>query len=239
MFIDAYLPDKIRGYPFVSSPRWSTAITTVSNGDERRNQNWVHPLHRFTAPECVSCMDDLEDIKAAWYALAGPTHSFPFRDPLDFASRRLSEPNQTPSLLLRTDQYLGSYDPATRSYIRAVPDGIATDFQLMKEYSFGSVTYRRLVYMPVVETVLIGVNGDPPDDAISTPPFGGPFTVEVDRRSGVVSFSAAPGEGAVLTWGGLFDVECRFESDDAFDALTRSFGVTGAADLSFTEIRPC
>lgn len=228
MFIDAYLPEKLRGYPFVSTPRWSTAITSVSNGDERRNQNWVHPLHRFSAPESVTCQEQLEDIKDCWYALAGPTHSFAFRDPLDFASRRLPAPNNEPPILLRTDQYLGTFNPETMGYDRAIGDGVRNTFQLVKEYTFGTLTYRRLIYLPMVETILIGIDGNAPGVAPT-----------VDRRDGEVHFDTAPADGSVLTWGGLYDVECRFESDDAYDGIVRSFGVTGAADLSFTEIRPC
>ncbi len=229
MFIDSYLPEKIRGYPFVSTPRWSTAITQAFNGDERRNQNWVHPLHRFSAPEVVTCQEQIEDIRDAWLALAGPAHSFAFRDPMDFASRRLAQADRVPSLLLPPDQYLGVRDGQV--YARAVGDGLQTEFQLMKEYTFANVTYRRPIYLPQVGTILLGLNGSPVDP--------GDYFTEIDRIGGKVRFDPAPQLGAVLTWGGLFDVECRFEGDDAFDAIVRSYGVAGAADLSFVELRPC
>lgn len=238
MFIDAYLPAKLRGYPFVSSPRWSTSITAVANGSERRNQNWVHPLLRFSAPESVSCQEDLELIKAAWYALAGPADTFPFRDPLDFASRALPAPDTEPDTILATDQYLGVLNPETKSYDRALGDGTTRTFQLVKEYSFGTKTYRRPIYLPVVASVLVAINGFDPGGPNPSPP-GGPFTWSVTRSGGEVTFDHAPQAGSVLTWGGLFDVEARFESDESFDAITRAFGVTGAADLSFVEVRPC
>ena len=238
MFIDAYMPDKIRGYPFKSEPRWSTSITAVSSGSERRNQNWVHPLHRFTAPESVSCMEDLELIKAMWMATAGPADSFPIRDPLDFASRALVLPNEVPPVLLRTDQYLGTFNPETKSYDRAIGDGLTREFQLVKEYVFGPRTYRRLIALPVVATILIGVDGFAAGGADPSPQ-GGPFVVNVERYGGVVEFDHAPEDGSVLTWGGLFDVEVRFEADDSYAGITRAFGITGAADLSFVELRPC
>lgn len=237
MFIDAYLPEKIRGYPFVSSPRWSTTITSVSNGSERRNQNWVHPLLRFTAPESVSCMEDLEAIKAAWYALAGPADSFPFRDPLDFASRALGAPNVEP-LTVRTDQRLGTFNAETRSWEPASGDNLTRHFQLIKAYTFGSKTYYRPIFLPVVDTIQLAIDGSDPGGADPNP-NGGPFTWEVERYGGGVAFDHAPENGALLTWGGLFDVEARFESDESFDGIVRAFGVTGAADLSFVELRPC
>lgn len=225
MFIDTPVPVTIRAYPFTSSPRWSTNITMVDNGSEHRNQNWQHPLHRFVAPEAIRCQEDLEDVKDMWMALAGPADSFPFRDPLDFASRRLTIANEIP-VVGRTDQLLG------------VGDGLTREFQLQKAYTFGTKTYERLIYLPVVETIVVGMNALPPDTADPTLP-GGPYTVEVERRGGIVRFTPAPEEDMVLTWGGLFDVECRFEQDDSFDGIVRAFGVTGFADLTFVEIRPC
>ena len=225
MFIDSPIPLTVMAYPFTSSPRWSTNITQVDNGSEHRNQNWQHPLHRFNAPEAIRCQEDLEAVKDMWMALAGPADSFPFRDPLDFASRRLVIANEVPPTG-PTDQFLG------------VGDGLTREFQLQKVYQFGSKTYERLIYLPVVDSIQVAMNALPVGTPDPTLP-GGPYTFEVERRGGIVRFTPAPAEDVILTWGGLFDVECRFEQDDSFDALVRAYGVTGFADLTFVEIRPC
>src|SRR5690606_2710091 len=105
MFIDTYPPASIMKFGFVSSPRFSTGITAVASGAERRNQNWMHPLHSFVAPEAVECPEHLVALHNMWMTLRGPLHTFAFRDPLDFASRDLAAPGVVPAIG-RTDQVI-------------------------------------------------------------------------------------------------------------------------------------
>jgi uncharacterized protein (TIGR02217 family) len=223
-FRDVYLPDQVRGFPFVSSPRFNTTIVTVANGSEQRNQNWTHPLHRFTAPEGVKCHEAIEDLRDHWMIMRGPAFSFPFRDPMDFASTRLRAPNLAPSLAI-TDQVIGIGDDVTRT------------FQLKKTYTRGGYSYEREIYLPVVETVVLGIDATPIADV--APISGGPFTADVVRNGGEVIFDHAPQGGQVITAGFLFDVEIRFEADDVLDAVVKSFQASGFADLSFWEVRHC
>src|SRR6185369_13772495 len=144
-FVDEYLSPRIRRYPFTSTPQTSTRITRIQSGHERRNRNWIHPLHKFTAPDAVQCHDDLEDIKDAWLSLGGPATTFPFRDPLDFASRRLQKANLAPTVG-PTDQIIATADGATR------------EFQLYKTYTFGTATYVRKIWLPVEASVVIALN---------------------------------------------------------------------------------
>lgn len=224
MFIDQYPPDSIMKFGFVSSPRFSTAITAVASGAERRNRNWAHPLHTFAAPEAVECHEHLVALHNMWMVTAGPLHTFPFRDPIDFASRDLEAPNIVPSVG-STDQLLG------------IGDGIRTVFQLVRRYSFGLQTYDRVIHHPVVDSVVVAIDALPPEDVPGG--FGGPYTWTVDRATGLITFDHPPLEGQVITAGFLFDVEVRFEGDDSFDAIVRSFRVSGHADLVFVEVRPC
>ena len=115
MFIDQYPPASIMKFGFVSSPRWSTSITAVANGGERRNRNWQHPLHSFSAPEAVECHEHLAALHNMWMATAGPLHTFPFRDPLDFASRDLPAADVEPPIG-PTDQVIGIGDGSRRSF---------------------------------------------------------------------------------------------------------------------------
>jgi uncharacterized protein (TIGR02217 family) len=149
--------------------------------------------------------------------------SFPFRDPLDFASRALTRPNQIPAITF-SDQVLGT------------GDGIAVTFQLQKTYTRGAETYTRKVVHPVVSTVIVSI--DNTDPTTWTPPQV-PITWTVDRLTGIVTFSAPPAPGQVVRAGYLYDVEVRFESDESFDGLLRDYGVSGFADLVLVEIRPC
>jgi uncharacterized protein (TIGR02217 family) len=219
-FIDVYLDRCVPGYPCMSSPRWSTSITHSDSGAEQANQRWEHPLHRYTLPEAVRDHDVYEAVRDHWLITRGPLRSFPFRDPLDFASRALSRPNQIPPITF-SDQVLGT------------GDGIAVAFQLVKTYTRGAETYIRKVVHPVVSTVIVSINNADPLSG----GFPNPWTV--DRLTGVVTFSNAPAPGAVVRAGYLYDVEVRFESDESFDGLLRDYGVSGFADLVLVEIRPC
>lgn len=224
MFIDQYAPASIMKFEFVSSPRFSTSITAVASGAERRNRNWQHPLHTFAAPEAVECHEHLAALHNMWMALAGPLNTFPFRDPLDFASRDLDAPDVVPDIG-PTDQVIG------------IGDGARTEFQLVRRYTFGTASYDRAIFHPVVDTVEVAINALPPAEV---PPInGGPFSWTVDRETGIVTFNKPPLAGQVITAGFLFDVEVRFEGDDSYDGIVRSWRVSGHADLVFVEVRPC
>lgn len=224
MFLDDYAPEFLRRFDFVSVPRWSTNIGSVANGGEQRNQNWLHPLHRYTAPNAIDCHYKLMDLHKMWMVCRGPLHTFPMRDPFDCASLPTTSGDRAPAVT-RLDQSIGT------------GDGMRRAFQLQKHYNFAGHKYSRPIDLPVVDSVVIGINGiDPMDIPVNQ---GGPNAWTVDRRGGVVTFDRAPPAGAALTAGFVFDVECRFESDDAFDIVSRSFGASGTSDVVFVEVRPC
>jgi len=224
-FLDEYLPESLRGFPFTSSPRWSTTITAVASGQEQRNKNWKHPLHRFSAPEAIRCHDQIEDVKDHWMVVGGPFLTFPIRDPLDFSSGRLLLPDVEPTLF-STDATLG------------IGDGTNKEFQLVKTYTRGVLSYSRKITLPVVDSVIVGMNALDPSTSNPTLP-GGPYTWDVERQSGIVTFDHAPSTGVIVTAGFLFDVRVRFEADDSFDGIVQSYRVDGFADLTFVEVRPC
>lgn len=225
MFIDHYPPASIMKFGFVSLPRFSTSITAVASGAERRNRNWAHPLHTFSAPEAVECHEHLAALHNMWMTTAGPLHSFAFRDPLDFASRDLLAPGVAPPIG-PTDQVLG------------IGDGQRREFQLVRRYSFGGQHYDRAIAHPIVASVVVAINALPPEtDSPALP--GGPYFWTVDRETGGVTFDKPIRDGQVVTAGFLFDVEARFESDDSYEGIVRSFRVSGHADLVFVEVRPC
>jgi len=219
-FVDQYIPDSVPGFPCISSPRWSTDLQQVDSGAERANQRWEHPLHTFNLPDAIRTHDTFEGIHDHWMAMRGPAYTFPFKDPLDFASTPLVSPNIAPTLS-RTDQTLGT------------GDGSTILFQLVKAYARGAQSYSRNIYHPVVSTVLIGLDGV---DPLTVSPTMG---YSVDRLTGIVTFDTPPSPGVVVSAGFLYDVQVRFDSDDAFDGIVKTFGITGFADIELTEVRPC
>lgn len=219
-FVDEYISDCVPGYPCLSSPRWSTSITMVDSGAEQVNQRWEHPLHRYNLPEAVREQDVFEGIRDHWLVMRGPVHTWPFRDPLDFASVALNAPNTVP-VVTGLDQIIGT------------GDGAATVFQLKKTYTRGVQTYTRFIYHPIVSSVIVTVAG------VNPLTFSPPMTHTVNRLTGEITFSYAPAPGQIVRAGYLFDVEVRFESDDAFDGIVRTYGLGGFADITLVEVRPC
>ena len=220
-FRDVYLPDDIPGYGWVSGPRFKTTIQVSSGGGERPNQEWEHPLHRFVLPEAVardSAM--INSLKDHWLIMAGPFYFWPCADPLDKASIA-HEPNIFDSelelLIGETDQFID------------FGDGFSDSFQLIKTYSRGGFTYSRIIQFPVVNTVLVAVDGVLVD----------PSNYTVTRQGGIITFDTPPADDAMITAGFLFDVPVRFESDDAIEQIVRTWRTGGASDITLIEVRPC
>jgi uncharacterized protein (TIGR02217 family) len=116
-FVDVYAPPCMRVLekPVIAAPRWNVTVQVSAGGNERRNQNWEHPLWSFTLPEAAREQGHLEEVLAFWLALGGPLKSFPWRNPLDFASCGLTRPNSAP-LIIPSDQSLGTGDGLTRVF---------------------------------------------------------------------------------------------------------------------------
>lgn len=224
-FRDVYLPDDLLGMPCRSLPRFSTKIDLMKSGDEARNRNWNNPLRKFQLPEAVTDQDTLNQALAHWMVMAGPFHSFPFRDPFDFASCDLDSPNTVPA-------YTGS-DQALFT-----GDGLTYQFQLTKTYSLGGFTQSRNIYLPVLDEIEILINGVAPGSVSGA--LGGPYSVvSISRPGGLVTISPTPHAGLVGTWGGLWDTEVRWEGDDAFDQIAHSMDTDGAAEIDLVEVRRC
>lgn len=219
-FIDEYLSRRIVGYPVDIGPAFSTQITQVDSGAEQANRRWLHPLRSISIPQGVRDMETFEALKNHWLIMGGPFQTWPWRDPTDFASCPLTRVNEVPTVALG-DQPLGTGDGAT------------VEFQLIKRYTVGAQTYDRPIYRPIVSTVLIGIDG------VAIGDVSPPASATVSRNGGVVTFADPPGVGAVLTAGFLFDLEVRYESDDTFNGIMRTFGVSGFADIPLQEVRYC
>lgn len=219
-FVDQYLPPQIPGYPCRSSPRWSTSIVQVDSGAEQANQRWESPLWTFNLPEGVRSQEHFEKLRDHWLMMRGPAHTWPFRDPLDFASEPLPKPNVAPASL-------------TASQIIGTGDGVTTRFQLVKTYGTGPQAYTRKITLPVTASVVLTVNGVAPGS------LPAPLTFTVSRPGGIVEFSAPPLIGRTIRAGFLFDVPVRFQDDATLDGIVRTYGVSGFADIPLVEVRPC
>jgi uncharacterized protein (TIGR02217 family) len=222
-FIDEYMPEEVPGYPCVSAPRFKTTIQVSAGGNERRNQEWEHPLHQYILPEATARgVTVVNGLKKHWLITKGPLHTFPWSDPMDKASID-HVPNlpddELQALISETDQEIGT------------TDGFTDRFQLVKTYTVGSETYQRNITLPVVDSVIVAIDGVVVPDTDYT----------VTRPGGEIVFDLPPPVEVPgsITAGFLFDVEVRFESDDAFEGIVRTWQAGGFADLTLIEVRPC
>ncbi len=167
-------------------PERRTEIVMLNSGFEERNSPWAHSRRRYDAGLSMRSLDDMDAVIAFYEARRGPLFGFRWKDWTDCKS---CLPSLEPDFL---DQVLG------------VGDDVTTDFQLCKIYRSGEESYHRDIRKPVPNTVVIGVGGNE---------FVGGTHYTVDLITGVVTFFAAPGEGAIITAGYEFDVPVRFDTD--------------------------
>lgn len=219
-FQDIYLNDRIVGYPTEVAPNFSTQIVMVDSGSEQANARWSEPLRDINIPQGVRDQTTFNDLLDHWLVSRGPLKTWPFRDPTDFASCPLEVINQEPTLS-RADQEIGT------------GDGVTTDFQLVKQYTRGGYTHDRTIHFPVVASVLVGIDGVDPADLSPA------LAWSVSRLGGVVHFNTPPPNGAVITAGFLFDLQVRFQDDNTFRGIMRTYSVNGFADIPLQEVRYC
>lgn len=104
-------------------------------------------------------------------------------------------------------------------------DGTRTQFQLVKSYVSGAVTETRTIKKPVSSTVQIYKNAVLQSSGVS-----------VDTTTGVVTFTAAPAAGQVVTASFQFDVPARFDTD-RLSASLDAYGIHSWLDIPIVEVR--
>jgi uncharacterized protein (TIGR02217 family) len=173
-----------------------------------RNTPWAHGRRRYDIGGAIRTLDQMHDLIAFFEARRGKLHGFRFRDPFDFKS---CSPSGAPST---TDQNLGE------------GDGERVSFTLQKAYGVGASIYQRPITKAVTGSVLLAINGV----ALAAEAF------EVDHQTGVVTLTAAPADGAVVTAGFVFDTPVRFDVD-RLDLAIDGFGAGHAVAVPLVEIR--
>lgn len=106
-----------------------------------------------------------------------------------------------------------------------VGNGVVTAFQLVKTYNSGGVVESRVVKKIVDNSVSIYVN-----NVLIT------SGVSVDNNTGIVTFTAAPGNGLSIKADFQFDVPVRFDTDRLVSSLD-SYGVHSWKNIPIVEVR--
>ncbi len=117
----------------------------------------------------------------------------------------------------------GDYSASSQQI--GIGDGETTSFQLLKTYSSGGITQVRDIKKPVDNSVDIYVNSVLITSGLT-----------VDNTSGIVTFTSAPEEGAIITANFEFDVPVRFDTD-RLSASLDSYGVHSWNDIPLVEVR--
>lgn len=192
-------PDTLETFPvlpswgFIATPTYRTKFAEREGGYERPNRQWDRPLLFISAAPLEKKVTDMESVLTFFHAMGGRATYFRIRDYSDYKSCSVR------ATAAATDQ------PLTAT---ADDPGV---YQLVKHYTAGSATQVREIYKPIGSTILVANElGVAQTD----------FTL--DEGTGQLT----PGggfSGTPTTWGGEFDVEVRFVSDE-FPLEVATFG---------------
>ena len=206
MFHEIRFPDDI-SRGARGGPERRTTIIELASGDEERNAAWANSRRRYDVSYGIRRADELAKVVAFFEARNGRLHGFRFKDWSDYRS---CLPSQIPAA---TDQLIGT------------GDGTSTTFQLVKRYQSGAQFWTRVITKPVAGSVTVALNGAPQASGWS-----------VDWATGVVSFTAAPGDSVTIRAGFDFDVPVRFDSD-ALDVTLDIERLGSITSIPLLEIR--
>lgn len=220
-FKDIYAPCELPNYPLARTPMLNVQLVRSIGGFTQTNRVSAHFLRRFTIPNAVRRFEHFAAVEEHWYAVGGPENTWPFRDPLDFASVRLAGPNVEPTVT------------ALDVELEAIEDS-TTEFQLSKLYTVEGETYRRPIHFPVLSSVKVAVDG-----VVVTTGFS------VSRPGGVITFDESQATGdspsilKTVTAGFLFDCKVRYEDGQSLEGIFRTWNVAGYSALVLDEEPYC
>lgn len=185
------VPDLAEVFPncptfgFVGEPNYLVKITAREGGYERRQRMWARPLSKYTGvPTGDQPQDDIEDLLDFWHAMGGISSGFRFKDWIDYKSCRL-----------------GATPAPTDMPLIASGDSPAS-FRLVKQYATksGRTIQLREIARPIGATIRIANDTGIEQSAWS-----------LDESTGLVTIEGGFA-GTPTSWGGEFDVWCRFDA---------------------------
>jgi len=216
MIVSDVFPNDI-SYNSVGSIRFATDVTVVDSGADQRTSRWDQPLMEYDIAYGVRTMEQLQALIAFFRAVKGRLYAFLYLDHLDFTSSVATayEARSAPPISA-TDQVIGAGDGSTKT------------FQLSKTYSTpsGAVSNVRPILCPNVSTVTIAFNGVVQGTGWS-----------VNSTTGIVTFTAAPASGVIISAGYQFYVPCRFDTD-TLPMTLEDYGIGSAQSIKVVEVRP-
>jgi len=181
----AFIDDRIDvniSYGAQGGPRYRTEVAALSSGHETRDSKWSYPLFSYNLAYGVRSLEEMYSLQTAFHAAKGRANGFRMKDWADYKS---CAPQDTLAL---TDSTLGT------------GDGIVLTYQLLKHYVFGAITQNRLIYTPIVNTLVVGIDGTlEPDSFWSVGSTTGVVTFVDDTETFTDATSAAACEITTTT----------------------------------------
>ena len=171
-------------------PEFSTTIVSTPAGFKQRNIDRADYISRYTINYELMTAAQFRSFRGFFIARSGMARGFRFSPPDDNTA--------TNDLLINsvTGNNTG--------------DGSTTVFRCWKKYTSGPVAYSRRI----VKLVGGMTNGDTRPSTVSARVNGSGATIaSVDYTQGLITFSAAPGNGLVVDWSGGYDLPVNFGSD--------------------------
>lgn len=198
-FVEIRFPEDI-SYGSSGGPLFSTDIVESHNGFEQRNSNWAQARARYNVAHGVKTQAQLDILIAFFRARKGKAYGFRFKDWSDY-------------------QAVGS--------IIGSGDGNITDFQLIKNYTSGTIAESRIIHKPVIGSYTLYKDGEVQTETTD-------YTI--DTSTGRVSFTNAPENNAIISADFEFDVPVRFDTDQVAIKLD-TYGVQTMHDIAIIELR--
>jgi uncharacterized protein (TIGR02217 family) len=196
----------------VGGPEFRTTVVSTAAGYEQRNAEWATARLKWDVSRLLYDESTREQTIAFFRARRGRAHGFLFYDWTDHSVGMAWNP------AARQLEHVGAHN-------FAVGDGATVAFQLVKIYDSGGYQERRRITRPK-SPVRVYVNGTVQAQ---------PAQCSVNYQTGVVTFAAAPPNGAQIGWSGEFYVPVRFDTDAlAIECLSPT---SADASLTIVEIR--
>jgi uncharacterized protein (TIGR02217 family) len=168
----------------------------------------MYPRARYEIAHNIKSVADISALRAFHRARHGRDRGFLLKDWLEFTSA--------------TD---GISAHAMADCPLGTGDGVTTQFQLVKRYADAVAPFDQPIKWPVAGTLKVAKNGVLQTSGVS-----------VARGTGIVTFTAAPAVGAVLTAGFEFDVPVRFD-DDWLSVSWDTINSRSAGQVPLIEVR--
>lgn len=190
-FNEVRLPDCV-AYGFTVTPSYSTGIVLLDNGKEVRNVNWTKAKRRFSAMYQNFTPLRFAFLLHAFHASAGSAYPFRMKDATDYQ--------------------------VTLGALGTTPGVNKTPVQLVKVYTFGSLTRTRTIVKPNATDFQLFENGVAKAGSL-------------DTTTGLFTPTANWTAAATLTWTGTFDVPVRFASDEMPSSYDEINAITTTCEL--------